>query len=187
MEPKRSESIHQTRVLDNPSQISEQIRHIAETYSDLSIASTFGGLQLIHNTFLDSYKKILGKYKKGEGNGIRWITNIEEECIELVKTFLDLNMQIKHVKNLPPINFAVGKNEVNLTIEKMEGGKMMQSLITSNEPTYVAYFYSIFEQLWDEGVDAQDRIRNITEGRAEETDIEIIPNPKKELIMLGRF
>lgn len=179
MEPKRSESIHRTRVLNNPSQISEQIRHIAETYSDLSIASTFGGLQLIHNTFLDSYKKILGKYKKGEGNGIRWITNIEEECVELVKTFLDLNMQIKHVKNLPPINFVVGKNEVNLTIEKMEGGKMIQSLITSNEPTYVAYFYSIFEQLWSEGVDAQDRIRDIAEGRAEETDIEIIPNPKK--------
>lgn len=179
MEPKRSESIHRTRVLNNPSQISEQIRHIAETYSGLSIASTFGGMQLIHNTFLDSYKKILGKYKKGEGNGIRWITNIEEECVELVKTFLDLNMQIKHVKNLPPINFAVGKKEVNLTIEKMEGGKMIQSLIASNEPTYVTYFYSIFEQLWSEGVDAQDRIRNIAEGRAEETDIEIIPNPKK--------
>ena len=179
MEPERRETIHRTRVLNNPSQISEQLRHIAETYSDLSIASTFGGLQLIHNTFLDSYKKILGKYKKGEGNGIRWITNIEEECVELVKTFLDLNMQIKHVKNLPPINFAVGKKEVNLTIEKMEGGKMIQSLITSNEPTYVAYFYSIFEQLWSEGVDAQDRIRNITEGRAEETDIEIILNPKK--------
>lgn len=179
MEPKRSESIHRTRVLNNPSQISEQIRHIAENYSGLSIASTFGGMQLIHNTFLDSYKKILGKYKKGEGNGIRWITNIEEECVELVKTFLDLNMQIKHVRNLPPINFAVGKKEVNLTIEKMEGGKMIQSLIASNEPTYVTYFYSIFEQLWSEGVDAQDRIRNIAEGRAEETDIEIIANPKK--------
>ena len=179
MGPERRESIHRTRVLNNPSQVSEQIRHIAETYSDLSIASTFGGLQLIHNTFLDSYKKILGKYKKGEGNGIRWITNIEEECVELVKTFLDLNMQIKHVKNLPPINFVVGKKEVNLTIEKMEGGKMIQSLIASNEPSYVTYFYSIFEQLWSRGVDAQDRIRNITEGRAEETDIEIIPNPKK--------
>lgn len=179
MEPKRSERIHRTRVLNNPSQISEQIRHIAENYSGLSIASTFGGMQLIHNTFLDSYKKILGKYKKGEGNGIRWITNIEEECVELVKTFLDLNMQIKHVRNLPPINFAVGKQEVNLTIEKMEGGKMIQSLIASNEPSYVTYFYSIFEQLWSEGVDAQDRIRNIAEGRAEETDIEIIANPKK--------
>jgi hypothetical protein len=43
MEPKRSESISRTRVLSNPSQISGQIRHITETYSDLSIASTFGG------------------------------------------------------------------------------------------------------------------------------------------------
>ena len=57
----------------------------------------------------------------------------------------------------------MGKKEANLTIEKMEGGKMIQSLIASNEPTYVTYFYSIFEQVWSEGVDAQDRIRDIAE------------------------
>ena len=90
-----------------------------------------------------------------------------------------MGMQIKHVKNLPPMNFVVGDKEVNTTIEKMEGGKMIQSLITSNEPTYITYFYSIFEQLWDKGIEAQNRIRNIEEGIAEETDIEIIPNPKK--------
>ena len=99
--------------------------------------------------------------------------------MELVKTFLDLGMQIKHVKNLPPMNFAVGDKEVDITIEKMEGGKMIQSLITSNESTYVTHFYSIFEQLWNTGIDAADRIRNIEEGRADETNIEIIPNPKK--------
>jgi signal transduction histidine kinase len=179
MEPEKSEMFQQTTVLNNPSQIAKQIRHIAETSSELSIVSVFGGLQLIHNTFLDSYKNILGKYKKGEGKGIRWVTNIKEECVELVNLFLDLGMQITHVKSLPPISFAVGNKEVNFTIEKMEGGKMIQSLMTSNEPTYVTYFYSIFEQLWNKGVDAQDRTRNIAEGRAEETDIEIIPNPKK--------
>ena len=98
--------------------------------------------------------------------------------MEILKKFLNLGIQIKHVKNLPPMNFAVGDKEVNTTIEKMEGGKMIQSLITSNEPTYITYFYSIFEQLWNKGIDAQDRIRNIEEGRADETNIEIIPNPK---------
>src|SRR5215208_1095444 len=88
-------------------------------------------------------------------------------------------MQIKHVKNLPPLNFAVGDKEVNATIEKIEGGRMIQSLITSNESTYVTHFYSIFEQLWNYGIDARDRIRDIEEGRADETNIEIIPNPKK--------
>jgi two-component system, OmpR family, sensor histidine kinase VicK len=179
MKAKRRESIHQTRVLNNPSQIAKQIRHIAKTSSDLSVVSVIGGMQLIHNHFLDPYKKILDKYKKGEGKGIKWVISIQEEHVELIKVFLDLDMQIKHVKNLPPLNFAVGDKEVNATIEKMEGGKMIQSLITSNDPSYVTYFSSIFGQLWDKGVDAQDIIRNIVEGRAEETDIEIIPNPKR--------
>jgi two-component system, OmpR family, sensor histidine kinase VicK len=179
MEPMRRESTHQARVLNTPSQIAEQLIHIAETSSGLSIVSVIRGLELIYNNFLDSYKNVLDKYKKGEGKGIKWITNIEEESVELVKIFLDLGMQIKHIKNLPPLNFAVGDKEVNATIEKIEGGKMIQSLITSNEPTYVTYFYSIFEELWNKGIDAQERIRNIEEGRAEETDIEIIPNPKK--------
>ena len=113
--------------LNNPSQIAKQVIHIAETSSDLSIVSLIGGLQLIHNNFHDSYKLILDKYKKGEGKGIRWVTNIEEESVEIVKIFLDLGMQIKHVKSLPPLNFAVGDKEVNLTIEKMEGGKMIKS------------------------------------------------------------
>ena len=169
----------QTRVLDNPSIVAKQIIHLAETSSGLSVVSVIGGLQLIYNNFLDPYKNILDKYKIGEGNGIKWVINIEKESVELVKIFLDLGMQIKHVKNLPLMNFAVGDKEVNATIEKMEGGKMIQSLITSNEPTYVAHFYSIFEQLWNTGIDAADRIRYIDEGRADEINIEIIPNPKK--------
>jgi hypothetical protein len=88
-------------------------------------------------------------------------------------------MQIKHVKNLPPMNFVVGDKEVDATIDKMEGGKMIQSLITSNELIYTTHFQSVFEQLWDKAIDATDRIRHIEEGRADETSIEIITNPQK--------
>src|SRR5215216_1948500 len=179
MKLEERDKIRHTRVLDNPSIVARQIFHLAETSSGLSVVSVFGGLQLIYNNFLDPYKNILDKHKIGEGKGIKWAINIEKESVELVKIFLDLGMQIKHVKNLPPINFTVGDKEVNATIEKMEGGKMIQSLITSNEPTYVTHFYSIFEQLWNKGIDATDRIRHIEEGRADETNIEIIPNPKK--------
>ena len=179
MELGERDKIRYTRVLDNPPIVAKQIIHLAETSSGLSVVSPIGGLRLIYNNFLEPYKKILDKYKTGRGNGIKWITDIEKESIELVKIFLDLGMQIKHVKNLPPMNFAVGDKEVDATIEKMEGGKMIQSLITSNEPTYITHFHSIFEQLWDKGIDATDRIRHIKEGRADETNIEIIPNPKK--------
>src|SRR5918993_1929556 len=175
----RRKNIHQTRILDNPSKIAKQILHIAETSSGLSIVSVIGGLQLTYDNFFGPYKNILDKYKTGEGKGIKWVINIEKESMELVKIFLGLGMQIKHIKNLPPINFSVGDREVNATIEKMEGGMMVRSLITSNEPIYVSHFYSIFEQLWNKGIDAQDRIRSVEEGRADETNIEVIPNPKR--------
>ena len=40
------------------------------------------------------------------------------------------------------------------------------------------HFTSIFEELWKNGIDAADRIRDIEEG-VDSADIEIIPNPKE--------
>ena len=133
-------------------------------------------MQLIFNNFLDSYRKLLDKYKRGESKeGIKWICNIQQESIELVKIFLNMGMQICHVKNLTPINFALGDREINATIEKMEGGKMVQSLLTSNEPVYLKHFHSIFENLWYGGIDATDRIFEL-EQDIESEGIEIIRN-----------
>jgi hypothetical protein len=53
----------------------------------------------------------------------------------------------------------------------MEGGKLVQSTLFSNEPQYVEYFSSIFEELWENGIDARHRIEDIEAGR--ETDEEL--------------
>ena len=157
----------------------KQVIHLAESSNGLSIVSVSGGMELIYNSFFDLYRKILDDYRGGQGKGIKWVINMEgKEGTDLVKKFIDLGMQIRHVKNLSSMNFAVGDKEVNATIEKMEGGKMVQSLLTSNEPLYIQHFYSIFEELWNKGIDAQDRIKAIEEGQ-ESADIEIIPNPKE--------
>jgi hypothetical protein len=55
-------------------------------------------MQMIYNSFLDSYKKVLDKSKKGEHKGIRWIGNIEKQYAKLVKVFSDLGVQVKDVK-----------------------------------------------------------------------------------------
>ena len=59
------------------------------------------------------------------------------------------------------MNFAVDNRHFHATIEKMEGGKMMESLLISNEPAYISHYNSIFEELWKNGIDAADRIRDI--------------------------
>jgi uncharacterized protein with von Willebrand factor type A (vWA) domain len=51
----------------------------------------------------------------------------------------------------------------------MEGGKLMESLLVSNEPAYIRHYNRIFEELWKNGIDAGD-----IEARVDLADIEII-------------
>ena len=134
-------------------------------------------MQLIYNDFLNSYRKILDKHKRGESKeGIKWICNIQKQNLEVVKIFLDMGIQIRHVQNLTPMSFALGDRDINATIDKMEEGKMVQSLLTSNEPLYIKHFHSIFENLWYSGIDAIDRIKEL-EQDIEPEGIGIIRNP----------
>jgi two-component system, OmpR family, sensor histidine kinase VicK len=78
------------------------------------------------------------------------------------------------------MSFGVSDKEIGATIEKMEQGKPVQSLLVSNEPVYVNHFNSVFEELWENGTDAVERIKTIEEG-IESTNIEIIENPVESL------
>jgi hypothetical protein len=71
------------------------------------------------------------------------------------------------------MSFGVSDKEIAATIEKMEAGQNVQSLLLSNEPAYVNHFYHIFEELWKNGIDATERIRDIEQG-VESASIEII-------------
>jgi two-component system, OmpR family, sensor histidine kinase VicK len=62
----------------------------------------------------------------------------------------------------------------------MEAGKIMQSLLTSNKPTYVNYYSSLFEGLLNKGIDAETRIRDIEEG-IDSANIEMIQNSHEAL------
>jgi signal transduction histidine kinase len=135
-------------------------------------------MQYSYNHFFDIKKKLLDKQKKGEHKGIRYVTNIEHDSLQLVRLYLDHGIQIKHVKNLPPVSFGISDKEIALTIEKMDGGKLVQSLLISNEPVYVKHFTSIFEELWKNGIDSADRIKEIEQG-IEPEFLEVINDHEK--------
>ena len=171
---------YQTRIIENPDEIIRQISRLTASSNELSTCLSSGGLHYSHKYFFDIKKKLLDKQKKGEHKGIRYITNIDNENVEVAKLYLDSGIQIKHVKNLPPMSFGVSDKEMAVTIEKMEGGRVINSLLSSNEPLYVKHFASIFEELWRNGIDAKSRIRDIDEG-IETEGIEIIRNPTESL------
>ena len=171
-----NEMYQETKILDNRDDITKQMVHLSEVSEGLSIVSNHGGMQLTYKSFLDQCKKLIDKQKRGEGEGIRWIMQIEKDSIKLVKKFLKLGVNIRHVKNLAPINFAVSENGLVATIEEMKGGGMIQNLLISNEKSYIKHYTSMFEQLWKEGVDARYHIKDIEE-RVVIAEIETIRNP----------
>ncbi|HYT02230.1 MAG TPA: ATP-binding protein, partial [Candidatus Acidoferrum sp.] len=162
-----------TKILEDENEIINEIRRLNNRASRLSICSAIGGLQMSYKYLFDAYKKIV------EAEGIRCIVNIDnKDSLDLIKVFLNAGIHVRHVKNMPPMNFGVSDKELAATIEKMEGGKMSQSFLISNEPLYINHFDSIFEELWNKGTDAADRIRDIEEG-TDLADIEIIQNPRE--------
>src|SRR5919199_3899383 len=167
---------YETRIIEDPQEIVKEISRLTASSAELCTCLTAGGMQYSYNHFFELKKKLLAKQKKGEHKGIRYISNIAKGNMNLAKILLDAGIKIRHIKNLPPMSFGVSDKEIAATIEKMEGGKNVQSLLISNEPTYVNHFYHIFEELWKNGIDAKDRIRDIQEG-VESASIEIIPNP----------
>jgi two-component system, OmpR family, sensor histidine kinase VicK len=118
---------------------------------------------------------LLDKQQKGEGEGMKWATHIDEENVDLVKVFLKAGIQIGHVKNMLPMNFGFSEIAMAATLENQEGGKVSQSFLMSNEPLYIDHFSSLFEEIWKDGTDAKERITLIEEG-ADLADIEVIPS-----------
>jgi signal transduction histidine kinase len=166
-----------TRLLENLDEIIKEIKSQNNAANKLSICTTIGGMQMSYNYLFDSYRNVVDKHRKGESKeGLRWLTNIDDkESANLVGILIQSGMQVRHTKSMPPLNFGVSDKEVALTVEKMEGGKLSQSFLISNEPLYVNHFNSLFEQLWKNGIDGANRIRDIEEG-VDLADIEVIPS-----------
>ncbi|MFL6383301.1 MAG: hypothetical protein ACJ72S_18730 [Nitrososphaeraceae archaeon] len=86
------------------------MKSVIEKASERSVVSSVGGMQLVYNNFFEEYKKIIDKQRgegRRKGKGIRWIISIDKYSVELVKVFLNAGIQIRHFKNLTPMNFAV--------------------------------------------------------------------------------
>lgn len=169
---------YETKIIHDADEVVREIGRLTANSNELRTCLTSGGLRYSYNHFFELMKKLLQKQRDRRHSGIRYITNIDSDNAQLAKVFLDAGIQIRHIKNLPPMSFGVSDKEIAATIEKMEGGRMVQSLLLSNEPAYMHHFYSIFEELWSKGINAEDRIRDIEEG-SDLAEIEIIQNPRE--------
>ena len=50
----------------------DRAKYTTENSDQLSVCSTFGGLQMAQNIIFDSLIQVLNKYKQGQHKGVRW-------------------------------------------------------------------------------------------------------------------
>ena len=169
-----------TEVLESEEEISKRITEFVKRSGWLYVCSTIGGMQLSYNNFFDVYKDAVQRHRNGKHKGVRWITAINNnKDIELAKSFLDEGINVRHVKSIPLPSFALSDKMLISTIEKMEGGRMVTNLLSSNDTLYLNHYGAIFKELWKTGIDAKSRIRDIEEGHY--INVEIMPNPKESI------
>ncbi len=111
----------------------------------------------------------------------------------MIKEFLKIGVQIRHVKEMPPIDFALSDKEMLAMIHGIESKSnnsidkndrdTKQNLLVSSEPAYIDHLVSIFNELWNNGIDAKDRIKVIEEGLEPEF-LEVITDHEKALRIL---
>ncbi|MDF2727759.1 MAG: putative signal transduction histidine kinase, with phosphoacceptor and binding domain [Nitrososphaera sp.] len=167
------------RAVKNPQEILQYTVGLVRRSKQYSVCSVSDGLLYAHDYSFDALKEILDLHRTGKHAGVRWVTKIEynkdSKLLEVIKTFMKLGMEIRHVSNVPPMSFGVSEKEMGVTVENIRDGSLNANAIFSNEPTIVEQFAAIFEELWNGGIDAKERIDEIESQT--NTFIDIIQNP----------
>lgn len=157
-----------TKVIDDWNEIYKKINNLAETSEEVLICSDISMLKLAYQSLFDVYQKIMDKYDKKHHEGIRWIISVNgKEDIELVRLFMDIGIKIKNIKSLPIVNFLVSNKILLSNIESDDittDSKQIKNILASNDPFYIEYYSSIFEDLWRNSTDVKDIINDIDMG-----------------------
>lgn len=169
----------ETKILEDPQEIHDKIRTEILDSNEIRACSHLGRIQFIYNEFFDFYREVLDRQRRGQHRGIRLIVTVDKDVLDLVKKFVEAGVQVRHMKNLLPLSFVLTDKEIQANLEDIKGRKMLQSLLTTNEPGYMSQFATVFDQLWKDGIDAKIRIKDMEEGN--DNEIEVIQNPARAL------
>jgi signal transduction histidine kinase len=166
----------ETKIIREPMEVLAETKRMALASKVYSVSSVPGGLLYAYNYTFEDFKSILERVRKGDHEGIRWVTHIDESCVDVVKKFLELGMDIRDVEKVPTESFGFSEKEVGVTLSRLEGGELSSSALFSNDPMYIDHYSLVFQDLWENGIDARKRIREIELGIAE-PELKIIRNP----------
>lgn len=174
-----SNVLSQITLLKGYEDIVRKEREILESSKEIVACLNSSGIRLAYNSNFEVYQKIMQeKFVNGEHNGIRFVTKVEKRSANMIKRFLEAGIQVRHVDNLPPIDFAVSDKEIVAKVHKVEReltherhdprnheiGLDVKNVLVSTEQAYIDYFLYTFSELWNNGTNAEERIAYLEQG-----------------------
>lgn len=158
----------------------EEIGNIISKAEELDMVATTGGLRSGYDLFTTMAKKISERKNVGSQKGIRILIEVTRDNLDIVKEFLRLGMEIRHIKKEPSIYFSVMQSNAIATIDRLDYREKVESLLYSDDPFYITRFKEIFERWWNDSSPAEAMIKTI-QNNEEIHFIETIENPHQTL------
>jgi signal transduction histidine kinase len=122
----------------------------------LDVCASSAAPSIAMTLFRDAYKSM-----KGRGIKIRWVTDITKDNLKHCKDLMQY-AEVRHISSLNG-NFAVSETEY-IAAATIKEGLPIPKLIYSNSKEMVEQHQYLFLALWDKGVPAEHRIREIEQG-----------------------
>jgi two-component system, OmpR family, sensor histidine kinase VicK len=122
----------------------------------LDVCASSAAPSIAMTIFRDAYKSM-----KRRGIKIRWVTDITKDNLTHCKDLMQY-AEVRHISSLNG-NFAVSETEY-IAAATIKEGLPIPKLIFSNSKEMVEQHQYLFLALWDKGVPAEHRIREIEQG-----------------------
>jgi len=122
----------------------------------LDVCASSAAPSIAMTIFRDAYKSM-----KRRGIKIRWVTDITKDNLTHCKDLMQY-AEVRHISSLNG-NFAVSETEY-IAAATIKEGLPIPKLIYSNSKEMVEQHQYLFLALWDKGVPAEHRIREIEQG-----------------------
>jgi two-component system, OmpR family, sensor histidine kinase VicK len=166
-----------TRIITDPELVTAETKRLIVSSHEYCIAASSHELLFAEANLTPELEAVFKRVRAGEHKGLRWVTRIDSKSLHAAKKFMEMGMSLRHVARDPLENFGFSENEVGVSFSRTgKDGHVSISTLISTDPLYLDHYRRIFGELWNSGIDASLRIREIEEG-IEPPTIQIISDP----------
>jgi two-component system, OmpR family, sensor histidine kinase VicK len=163
--------------------IENVISKILTNTSDIDICTTIEGLQYGKNYLTRFLTSALRNGEMASQKKIRILAEINRDNFEIIRKLLELGIEIKHSKDVFSINYIVTKSDLAVAIKRTGEDVPSDSILYSNDPSYLDHFSKVFSELWKNGKDPQRIIKSL-EDETELSFIETIEDAEESIKLI---